>query len=49
MDNAQDLNSKIKELEKQNSNLTKEKNYYKNIVDSIPPFVLKIFGKNIKP
>ncbi len=41
----QDLNNKIKELEDENLSLKKNVEFYKNTLDSLPKFIVKLFSK----
>lgn len=47
-ENINALNNRIKELESEITTINQEKNYYKEIVESIPKFILKIFKNNKK-
>lgn len=40
-----ELKNKIKELEDANAKLSNEKDYYKNMLNSIPKFIQKLFCK----
>ena len=46
---AKKLNEKIKQLEEENSNLVLQCKFYKDCLDKVPNFILRIFvGKNKK-
>ena len=39
------MNSKIKDLENENLRLQKEANFYKDTLECIPKFIIKLFSK----
>ena len=47
-ENINSLNIKIKELENQITTINQERNYYKEIVEAMPSFIVKLFKKNKK-